>query len=342
MASALDNLTTVPGNAMTAVDDVMTQVDGPPYYLQMLVVTITKLNSDVVRRFVYQSQSITIGSAQENDVILFAKGIDKHHARLLLSDGKLVLVALNSKFGTYVNEGPVESMVVLRETDNVRIGGFTLVCRHIEIDTVDAHDRYTADGPIEQSLLHAIVQHDDTSRIIYADWLEQQGDQVRAEFVRVQGKLLAMQPGDAERAAHERRLGALAAEIDVAWRLLIASPAVERCGVAFRFQCPMTWSALQATRRDGVRHCTGCRRDVYYALTVGEAREHAKDGHCVALDVTSARWRDDLSEPFGERLCGGCGMDVGDAFLGDECPRCSYPILREVLVGEIDDEIEMA
>lgn len=302
----------------------------------MIVVTITKPTSDVARRYVYRSQSITIGTAKENDVILLAKGIDKHHARLLLSDGKLALVALNSKFGTYVNGDRVESMVVLRETDNVRIGGFTLECRHVVIDTVDAHDRYTADHPIERSLLHAIVQRDDTSRIIYADWLEQQGDPVRAEFVRVQDKLLAMQPGDAERAVHESRLGALAAEIDVAWRLLIASPAVERCGVASRVQCPMTWSALQATERDGVRHCTGCQRDVYYALTVGEARAHAKDGHCVALDVTSARWRDDLSEPFGRRVCKGCDTDVGAAFFGDECPRCSYPIRPEVRVDEID------
>ena len=301
----------------------------------MLVVTITKPDSPRARRFVYQSQSITIGTAQENDVILLAKGIEKHHARLLLSDGQLVLVALNSKSGTYVNERRVESMVVVRETDSVRIGSFTLECRHVEIDTVDAHDRYTADHPIEQALLHEIVQRDDTSRIVYADWLEQQGDHVRAEFVRVQDKLLAM-PGDAERAVHEERLYALAAKIDVAWRLLVASPAVERCGVAFRFQCPMTWSALQATKRDGVRRCTGCQRDVYYALTVGEARAHAQDGHCVALDVTSARWRDDLSEPFGERLCGGCGMDVGNAFFGGECPGCSYPIEAEVLVGEID------
>jgi uncharacterized protein (TIGR02996 family) len=302
----------------------------------MLVVTITKPNSLLARRYVYRCQSITIGRATENDVILFAKGIEKHHARLVLSDGQLVLVAPNSKLGTYVNERLVESMVVLGETDNVRIGGFTLECRHVVIDTVDAHDRYTADHPIERSLLHAIVQRDDPSRIIYADWLEQQGDHVRAEFVRIQDKLLAMQPGDPERAAHESRLGALAAEIDVAWRLLVASPAVERCKVAFRFQCPMTWSALEATERDGVRHCTGCQRDVYYALTVGEAREHAKNGHCVALDVTSARWRDDLSEPFEERLCGGCSTDIGEAFFGDQCPRCSYPIVSEVLVGEID------
>lgn len=128
------------------------------------------------------------------------------------------------------------------------------------------------------------------------DWLEQRGGLVRAEFLRVQDELLEMAPGEAEIVGHASRLGALAIQIDVAWRARVASPPVERCGLAFNFRCAMEWSMLKATKRDSVRHGAGCQQDLYYALTVGDARSYARDGHCVALDVTSARWRDDLRE----------------------------------------------
>ena len=39
--------------------------------------------------------------------------------------------------------------------------------------------------------LRAIIEHpeDDTPRLIYADWLEENGDPDRAEFIRVQCEL---------------------------------------------------------------------------------------------------------------------------------------------------------
>jgi uncharacterized protein (TIGR02996 family) len=303
----------------------------------MLAVLVDNPNWRQPRRLTYPEQSsITIGRFDKNGLVLVQKGIEQYHARVCLSDGELVIVDFKTKLGTWVNERRIESTVVLRPTDNVRIGSFTLLFEHIVLDTAQAHGPYIADHPIEKSLLHAIGHRDETSRIIYADWLEQQGHHVRAEFLRVQDKLLAMRPGDAERAAHASRLGALAAKIDVAWKILVANPAVESCGVEFRFRCPMQWSMLQATERDGVRHCTGCKRDVYYALNVGEARTYAKDGHCVALDVTSTRWRDDLAEPFEELVCEDCEMDIGHAYDGDECPRCHRLIERNEFLGEID------
>ncbi len=89
---------------------------------------------------------------------------------------------------------------------------------------------------------------------------------------------------------------------------------------------------LDRTDRDGVRYCASCERDVYnYALTVGEARGYAKDGHCIALDVTRARWHGDLTEPFGTALCEPCKMDVGDTRR--VCPHCGYG--RHRLVGDL-------
>jgi hypothetical protein len=97
----------------------------------------------------------------------------------------------------------------------------------------------------------------------------------------------------------------------------------------------MEWSMLQATGRDGVRHCSGCKQDVYYALSVGEARGYASAGHCVAVDVMSPRWRDDLAEPFHSRVCKACNMDLGWTYPGQLCPACDHVVERHMMVGRI-------
>lgn len=53
----------------------------------------------------------------------------------------------------------------------------------------------------EEALLRAIADepHDDLPRLAYADWLEENGDLDRAEFIRVQCRLAEMSPLDPER-----------------------------------------------------------------------------------------------------------------------------------------------
>ncbi len=301
----------------------------------MFAVLVSHPESPGQRRFAYPGQEITIGAVDGNDLILAEDGIEKRHSRVVLKDGKLIIVDLKTGLGTYVNGRRLTSPRVIREADSVEIGGYTLAFQHIAIDSVDAHEPYVAADATEHSLLQAIANRDETIRIVYADWLEQRGDHVRAEFLRVQDELLELAPGDPELAGHASRLGALAARIDVAWRIRVASPPVERCGLAFDFQCPMEWSMLQATDRDGVRHCTGCKQDVYYALSVGEARSHAGVGHCVALDVMSPRWRDDLAEPFEDVVCERCHMDIGHAYRGPACPQCGHEVERYMMVGRL-------
>jgi len=285
------------------------------------------------RRFVYPGHEISIGAVAGNDLILLEAGIERRHARILLKDGKLIIEDLKTELGTHVNGRRIRWPAVVRQTSHVRIGSYTLAFPPFAVEPLDKHDPYVADHPTEDSLLRAIANRDETSRIVYADWLEQQGDLLRAEFLRVQDELLEMRPGDAELVVQASRLGALATQIDVAWRVRVASPGVERCGLALDFRCPMEWSMLQATQRDGVRHCAGCQKDVYYALSVEEARKYAKDGHCVALDVTSARWHGDLAAPFAERVCDSCTMDIGDAYPDRECPHCGNVIESEMVMG---------
>lgn len=72
---------------------------------------------------------------------------------------------------------------------------------------------------IEDALLCAVLEdpHNDAPRLVYADWLEEQGDE-RAEFIRVQCELAAgVEDGERETALRERER-TLLAKHGQAWR----------------------------------------------------------------------------------------------------------------------------
>lgn len=151
----------------------------------------------------------------------------------------------------------------------------------------------------EQTLLAAIAQkHDEASRLVYADWLEGQGDVARAEFLRLQQVLVGPSPADdAGRALFKRRsdrLRALAETIDPAWRAAVARPLVENCDAHFDFACPMEWGQLGATADPNVRACNLCEEPVYYCTSIAEARRHAFQKRCVAIDIIVERSPNDL------------------------------------------------
>ena len=66
------------------------------------------------------------------------------------------------------------------------------------------------------------------------------------------------------------------------------------------------------------------KQHVHYCTTVADARGHASRGSCVALDLEAIRWRRDLAPPYGDRVCGQCGADVGHGAA--RCPRCGETV----------------
>ena len=150
----------------------------------------------------------------------------------------------------------------------------------------------------EASLIAAIAR-DESSRLVYADWLEEQGETARAEFLRLQQALVGPPPlDDAGRAVFKRRsarLRALALTIDPGWRAKVARPMVEACGAHFDFTCPMAWSELAETADPKVRACGLCEEKVYYCTSLEEARKHAWARRCVVVDITVERRPYDLA-----------------------------------------------
>src|SRR5882762_334367 len=76
------------------------------------------------RRVDFDKPEITIGRVQGNDVILPKGNVSKRHSRIVLKDGKYIIVDLKSTNGTYVNGRKITSPLVLKDTDKIYIGDF--------------------------------------------------------------------------------------------------------------------------------------------------------------------------------------------------------------------------
>ncbi|VTT99199.1 Type IV fimbrial assembly, ATPase PilB OS=Hyalangium minutum GN=DB31_0730 PE=4 SV=1 [Gemmataceae bacterium] len=66
----------------------------------------------------------------------------------------------------------------------------------------------------------------------------------------------------------------------------------------FAFKCPKQWEKLKGTDNPLVRDCDACQKKVYYCLTQQEARDHAQQGDCVAVQPGLSRFPNDLSREY--------------------------------------------
>jgi uncharacterized protein (TIGR02996 family) len=125
---------------------------------------------------------------------------------------------------------------------------------------------------------------DDTTRLVYADWLEGEGERERADFLRTVCKLAAPSVHRKKAPMLRERLIKLSSASEAAWRALVARPPIERCGFELRFRCPKRWTALAPTATPDVRRCGTCDRDVHFCTSIDEVRLHGQLGDCVAFD----------------------------------------------------------
>jgi pSer/pThr/pTyr-binding forkhead associated (FHA) protein len=90
-----------------------------------------------------EGRPLTIGRAPDNGLVVLDGRASRHHARVDLRRGSLVLTDLGSTNGSWVNDRRVES-VALGEGDRIRIGTTTLVVESVEagrrpIEAREAH-----------------------------------------------------------------------------------------------------------------------------------------------------------------------------------------------------------
>jgi pilus assembly protein CpaF len=78
------------------------------------------------QRLDFDSQEITIGRIDENDICLPKGNISKKHTRIVVKDGKIIVLDLKSTNGTYVNGKKLAGPQVISPDDKVYIGDFIL------------------------------------------------------------------------------------------------------------------------------------------------------------------------------------------------------------------------
>ena len=148
----------------------------------------------------------------------------------------------------------------------------------------------------DDAFLHAILEKpdDDTTRLVYADWLEERGDPqslARGEFLRLDHELASRKHKKKDRAALEARLRKLRKTIDIGWLIVFDRVPIECCRLEFEFECPRQWEKLQATEDLRERFCATCQRKVYHCDTIQDVRTHANQGHCLAVEAPLSRQR---------------------------------------------------
>ena len=91
----------------------------------MFAIVITEKGGEQ-RRISFNKAEITIGRVQGNDIVLPKGNVSKRHARVLLKDGKFIIVDLKSTNGTYVNGRKVERAPLTAGT-TLTVGDVTMV-----------------------------------------------------------------------------------------------------------------------------------------------------------------------------------------------------------------------
>lgn len=154
---------------------------------------------------------------------------------------------------------------------------------------------------------------DDTARLVYADWLDERGDdesKAKSQFLRLTVKLMGPIQRVGWRSARLKELQQLAAHLPTDWLAVVSRLKVESCGakraenelweryrLQFDFVCDKSWDEMTPTSDPTVRLCDACQSNVHYCDTITEARKQAECGHCVAVDLGIIRRENDLSPP---------------------------------------------
>lgn len=128
---------------------------------------------------------------------------------------------------------------------------------------------------------------DDAIRLVYADWLEEHGQPRRAEFLRIQCKLVTARGRTLTRL--EERAHALAPTSDAWWREITSRPRIEKCRIRPTIYCPKRWSRLLPTAKPTERTCPTCERTIYFCSDMVDVVGSGMRGDWVAFDASLLR-----------------------------------------------------
>ena len=147
------------------------------------------------RRHPLTGESITIGRAVENDIVITSKRVSREHARVSRDGLRVMLEDLRSTNGTFLNDERILTPIELRDGDRISIGDVILIFHdpdatfcdtpfpELEIDVASGIVRVdrqrVALSPKEFALLTYLHEHsgevcskDDIGRAVWPEYEE--------------------------------------------------------------------------------------------------------------------------------------------------------------------------
>src|SRR6267378_1536362 len=99
------------------------------------------------QRLDFECEEITIGRVDENDICLPKGNISKKHTKIVVKDGKIIVLDLKSTNGTYVNGRKLAGPQLISPADKVYIGDFILNVEPPDLEPVPSDGDELADLP---------------------------------------------------------------------------------------------------------------------------------------------------------------------------------------------------
>jgi DNA-binding response OmpR family regulator len=89
------------------------------------------------REHLLTGETITIGRAVENDIVITSKRVSREHARVRRDGWKAILEDMGSTNGTFLNDERLLASTELHDKDRIKIGDVVLVFHDPDITTRD-------------------------------------------------------------------------------------------------------------------------------------------------------------------------------------------------------------
>ena len=138
-------------------------------------------------------------------------------------------------------------------------------------------------------------------RLVYADWLEEQGDR-RAEYLRMEVEF-DQRIGRTPAARRLRnRLFTLRFAMEPGWLAQIDRCVIDCCEEKYADVCPRGWHMLTPTTNPDIRQCAVCNQSVIFCEAASEVFGHERDRYCrpLTFEVVAPEKRNPNEQAFVE------------------------------------------
>ena len=160
------------------------------------------------QRLDFDAEEITIGRVDENDICLPKGNISKKHTRIVVKDGRIIVLDLKSTNGTYVNGKKLAGPQVISPDDKVYIGDFILNVEPPDLEPARTNGQQDGDAMAEMPTITPARPHYVASEAMHRDGQPQPPPKA-APPPPVQGISPVGDDGRTLQLAHDRLIEAL-------------------------------------------------------------------------------------------------------------------------------------